>query len=225
MYAQFKKNLRAMKQQKKKGGGRGFFLALVMLSMDGLGACPETYTVKCGGWEKKYDVRSPSPESAFGIVYINFREDQEVIDVMVGALQNRLPQGLDLCVIVGDKANIFGALLARAKGLPWIVLTSKKPLTSFEKITYRSITSGEKTLFLSQDQAKKIRNKRLVILDDVLSTGETMAAAVKLVKGAGGQIEGLVVGFTEGEDRKNLSVEESPYPLIKGGHLPLFKRS
>ena len=74
---------------------------------------------------------------------------------------------------------------------------------------------GVQTLVLDQTDAELIHGKRIVIVDDVISTGESLRAMEELVNEAGGIIVGKMAVLAEGDanDRPDITVL---------GKLPLF---
>jgi adenine phosphoribosyltransferase len=86
---------------------------------------------------------------------------------------------------------------------------------SFE-VNVKSITTMHvQKLVLDAADAEMIRGKRMLILDDVISTGESIRATEELVKAAGGIVAGKMAVLAEGEayDRDD---------IIVLGKLPLF---
>lgn len=174
-------------------------------------------------FRKKYPVVTLKSQSQIKIVYINFAEDSEIIFFIEKQMARKAPSDIDLVVIIGNKANILGAFVAKRLKTPWLVLGAKRSLTPIaEDIDYRSVTSGMKTMYISTEQQKMLRGKNIIIVDDVLSSGESMRATVTLCKHAGAHIKALMVGFTEGVQRSHLTVEDQTYSLISMGHLPIF---
>ncbi|MBR0127618.1 MAG: adenine phosphoribosyltransferase [Firmicutes bacterium] len=87
-----------------------------------------------------------------------------------------------------------------------------EPLTA----TLKSITTFEKQkLFVGEDDAAKMKGKRVLIVDDVISTGQSLNALINLVEKAGGEIVGKCAVLAEGDsyDRED---------IIVLGKLPLF---
>ena len=84
-------------------------------------------------------------------------------------------------------------------------------------VTVRSITTAaEQTLYLDGQDARRIANKRVLIVDDVISTGESLHALEALVEKAGGIICGRMAILAEGNAR-------SRKDLIYLEQLPLFR--
>lgn len=214
--------LKCFRQLLREKMRKNFWLFCILCSSKSF-AFSDTYHVKISEkLQKDYEIID-TPSKEFQAAYIDFRDDAETIFAVAEELIKFLPQKLDFIVILGDKANILGALVAKEASVPWVILNSKKSLKPvFQSIVYKSITSGEKVLYLNTDQAKKLHGKRIVILDDVISYGETMGAAVRLLQSVDAEILGIIVGFTEGEDRSSFVVDEKIYPISKVGHLPIF---
>jgi adenine phosphoribosyltransferase len=90
-------------------------------------------------------------------------------------------------------------------------------------VTYESITTkGSQQLFMDGSDAKKMQGKRVLILDDVISTGESLLAMEKLVHEAGGIIVGKMAVLAEGDaaQRDDIIFLEK-LPLFNGKGEPL----
>ena len=76
-------------------------------------------------------------------------------------------------------------------------------------------TSHVQTLCLGKKEREVMEGKRILLVDDVISTGESIAALEKLVETVGGDIVGKYTVLAEGEaaDRKDITYLE---------YLPLF---
>lgn len=90
-------------------------------------------------------------------------------------------------------------------------------------VKYESITTkGTQELFMDAGDARKMQGKRVVILDDVISTGESLAAMEKLVEEAGGNIVGRMAVLAEGDAAKRddiIFLEKLPLFNSKGEPL------
>lgn len=70
-------------------------------------------------------------------------------------------------------------------------------------VTDKSITTaGEQKLYMDGADARKIKGRRILILDDVISTGGSLAAVESLVDQAGGQVVGRMAILAEGDAAK-----------------------
>ena len=112
--------------------------------------------------------------------------------------------------------------MARLAGNQKYFLARKKPklyMTGVMEVTVRSITTeGEQKLYLDTADAELMKGKRILIVDDVISTGESLHAIEELVKAAGGLICGRMTILAEGE----ASERDDIIYLEK---LPLFDRN
>ena len=82
--------------------------------------------------------------------------------------------------------------------------------------TVNSITTVDsQSLHLGKDEADRIKGRRILVIDDVISTGESLRALEMLVEKAGGEIVAKMAVLAEGDafDRDD---------IIVLGKLPLF---
>ena len=109
--------------------------------------------------------------------------------------------------------------MARQAGDAKYILARKAPklyMTEVFSSTVKSITTAkEQTLYLDGADAKLMEGKKILIVDDVISTGESLSALEVLVEKAGGIICGRMAILAEGDaqDRADLTYLEK---------LPLF---
>ena len=124
-------------------------------------------------------------------------------------------------------------ITAEAKGIPLVhemarlagnqkyFLARKGPklyMTGVLEVTVHSITTEKvQKLYLDKADAELMKGKRILIVDDVISTGESLYALEHLVKDAGGIICGRMAILAEGDatERKDLIYLEK---------LPLFNK-
>ena len=109
--------------------------------------------------------------------------------------------------------------MARQHGDAKYILARKAPklyMRDVFEVNVNSITTAkEQHLYLDGNDAKLMQGKRILIVDDVISTGESLAALEALVEKAGGEICGRMAILAEGDAQQR---EELTY-LEK---LPLF---
>lgn len=93
--------------------------------------------------------------------------------------------------------------MARLNGDGYYFLARKAPklyMTGVLEVNVRSITTdAEQKLFLDTADAEKMKGKRVLIVDDVISTGESLYALEQLVKEAGGITVGKMTVLAEGD--------------------------
>ena len=131
-----------------------------------------------------------------------------------------------------EKAPEYDYMIsAEAKGIPLIhemarqsgqnkyFLARKAPklyMSGVFEVTVRSITTAkEQKLYLDTADAELMRGKRILVVDDVISTGESLAAIEKLVEQAGGIVAGRMAILAEGDAQERED-------LIYLEKLPLF---
>lgn len=92
----------------------------------------------------------------------------------------------------------------------------------FEAVDRSITTEGEQKLYMDGADAAKIKGKRILILDDVISTGGSLAAVESLVEQAEGQVVGRMAILAEGDAAKRddiLFLEK--LPLFNSDGQPL----
>ena len=89
-------------------------------------------------------------------------------------------------------------------------------MTGVFEVTVNSITTAaEQKLYLDTADAALMRGKRILIVDDVISTGESLTAVEQLVEQAGGIVAGKMAILAEGEARTREDIVYlEPLPLF-----------
>jgi adenine phosphoribosyltransferase len=109
--------------------------------------------------------------------------------------------------------------MARQSGANKYFLARKSPKLYMRGVFESSVTSittaRPQKLYLDIDDAEMMRGKRILIVDDVISTGESIFAVEELVKQAGGIVAGKMAILAEGaaQNRKDI-LFLSPLPLF-----------
>ena len=92
----------------------------------------------------------------------------------------------------------------------------------FEAVDRSITTEGEQKLYMDGADAKKMKGRRVLILDDVISTGGSLAAVESLVEQAGGIVAGRMAILAEGDAAKRediLFLEKLPLFNAEGAPL------
>ena len=96
--------------------------------------------------------------------------------------------------------------MARQRGDDFYFVARKHPklyMTSVFDVAVRSITTdAEQHLYLDGSDAEKMKGKRILLVDDVISTGESLHALEELVHQAGGEVAGRMAVLAEGDAQK-----------------------
>ena len=144
--------------------------------------------------------------------------DPELTTACAKALLEKAPE-YDYMITAESKGIPLVHEMARLAGNRKYFLARKKPklyMTGVFEATVRSITTeGEQKLYLDTADAEMMRGKKILIVDDVISTGESLRALEILVKKTGGEIVGKMAILAEGDatDRDDLIYLE-PLPLF-----------
>ncbi|NCB73651.1 MAG: adenine phosphoribosyltransferase [Clostridia bacterium] len=115
--------------------------------------------------------------------------------------------------------------MARQSGENKYFLARKSPklyMTGVFEVEVKSITTDKvQKLVLDVADAAEMRGKRILIVDDVISTGESLKAVEELVEKAGGNIVGRMFVLAEGDAQKRKDVTFlAPLPLFNADGTP-----
>ncbi len=144
--------------------------------------------------------------------------DQELTVACARDLLKKAPE-YDYIITAEAKGIPLAHEMARQHGDPKYILARKGPklyMRDILDVSVHSITTAkEQHLYLDGADAALMKGKRVLIVDDVISTGESLSALEALVEKAGGSICGRMAILAEGEaqDRPDLIYLEK---------LPLF---
>ena len=138
----------------------------------------------------------------------------------------KLAPEFDYMVAPEAKAIPLVHEMARQSGRNEYFLVRKKKKAYmngvFEAVDRSITTEGEQKLYMDGADAARIRGKRILILDDVISTGGSLAAVENLVEQAGGMVAGRMAILAEGDAAKRddiLFLER--LPLFSADGTPL----
>jgi adenine phosphoribosyltransferase len=115
--------------------------------------------------------------------------------------------------------------MSRQSGVKYLLARKKAKayMSGVFEVTVQSITTaGEQTLVIDTADAQAMQGKRIAIVDDVISTGESLRAVEELVKKAGGNIVAKMAVLAEGDAAKREDITVlAPLPLFDGQGHPL----
>lgn len=174
-----------------------------------------TYKMTIAGLERELPL-CPLNEKLDIAAFVMF-SDVEITVAAAAELLKKLPD-FDVILTAESKGIPLGYEMARQSGKPYVVARKSVKLYMSEPIsvTVKSITtSAEQTLYLSAEKAEMIRGKKVLLADDVISTGESLKALEKLAESAGGEISAKAAVLAEGD-----AAERSDIIFLE--KLPLF---
>ena len=129
------------------------------------------------------------------------------VEMTIAASKELLKKVKDFDVIATPEAKSIPIAyeMARQSGKPYVV--ARKGLKVYMKdpisIDVTSITTQhEQHLYLGKDEVGVLAGKRVLILDDVISTGESLEAMKQLVEKAGGKVSDCCAILAEGDAAK-----------------------
>ena len=150
--------------------------------------------------------------------------DVELTCACAKALLEKAPD-FDYMVAPEAKAIPLVHEMARQSGRNEYFLVRKKKKAYMQNVfavaDHSITTEGDQMLYMDGNDAEKIRGKRVLILDDVISTGGSIAAVESLVNQAGGIVAARMAILAEGPaaQRDDILFLE-PLPLFDGQGKP-----
>lgn len=159
----------------------------------------EFYTLKIAGVErqlKKFAVSDNLDIAAF-ILF----GDVELTEACAKALLDKVPE-FDYIVTPEAKSIPLAYEMSKISGKKYIVARKgvKVYMDNPVEYTVRSITTQkEQTLYLGHEDGDLLKDKKVLILDDVISTGESLKAVIGLVEAFGGEIVASCAPLAEGD--------------------------
>ena len=143
------------------------------------------------------------------------------VELTVHCAAELLKRAPDYDYLIAPEAKAIPLLyeMARQSGAEKYFLARKKAkayMSGVFEVKVQSITTaGEQTLVLDAEDAKMMEGKRMLIIDDVISTGESLRAMEVLVEKAGGIIAGRMAVLAEGDAAKRDDIITlAPLPLF-----------
>ena len=179
----------------------------------------EFYTIDVAGVKRDLPLCRLTDELYIG-AFVIFG-DVEMTEVSTRALLEKAPD-FDIMVTAESKGIPLAHEMARQSGKNTYILARKAPklyMKNVIKTEVKSITTAKvQTLYIDQTDVDRMKGKRVLIVDDVISTGESLHALEALVEQSGGEIVGRMAILAEGDaiDRTDITYVQK---------LPLFDRN
>ena len=158
------------------------------------------YRMKVAGLERDLPI-CPVTEDLYIAGFVIFG-DQELTVACARELLKKAPE-YDYIITAEAKGIPLAHEMARQAGDAKYILARKGPklyMRDIFSVTVNSITTAkEQKLYLDGADAALMAGKRVLIVDDVISTGESLKALEALVEKAGGIIAGRMAILAEGD--------------------------
>ncbi len=174
------------------------------------------YRMKVAGLERDLPI-CPVNENLYIAGFVIFG-DQELTVACARDLLAKAPE-YDYILTAEAKGIPLGHEMARQSGAQKYFLARKAPklyMTGVFEASVKSITTAaEQKLYLDVADAELMKGKKILIVDDVISTGESLLALEALVEKAGGILAGRMAILAEGD-------AQNREDIIYLEKLPLF---
>ena len=175
----------------------------------------KTYTLSVAGLTRQLPL-CPVSNKLDIAAFVMF-SDVELTVACAAELIAKVPE-FDIIITAESKGIPLAYELARISGKNYVVARKsvKLYMRNPVSVSVKSITTENvQTLYLSEEDFLRLKGKRILIVDDVISTGESLRSLEKLIEKSGGNIVGKAAVLAEGDaaDREDIIFLEK---------LPLF---
>lgn len=171
------------------------------------------YTLNFGNFKRRLPIVALT--SKIKIASINFLGDKEMVNYFARKLVEKIEK-IDFDYLVGPEVKVVPILHELTN------LLKKERYIVCRKEIHGYMVSPIKTrekqgLVIDGTDAKVVKNKKVIILDDVVSSGKTLKEITELMNSCGAEVVAYVSAF-----RQKLSLPEDLKDLIYIGTLPVF---
>ena len=176
-----------------------------------------TYPIEIAGLYRELPLFEVAP--GLRIAVLNILGDTELVQACAHSLAKKLStRDYDVLVTAEAKSIPLAYALSLAAQKPYAVLRKHYRTYMGETIQAEtvSITTGRpQRLYLDEKDHKTIMNQKVVLLDDVISTGSTLDGMHQVMGKASADVVAEAAVLTEGDQQKWQNI-------VSLGHLPLF---
>ena len=177
-----------------------------------------TYPMHVAGLDRDFPICKVTDDLYIG-AFIMFGDAELTVRCAEELL--KLAEGIDYDYLFTAEAKSIPLIheMARQSGAKKYFIARKGPKVYMPdpiSVEDKSITTaGVQKLYLGRDDADLIRGKRIVLMDDVISTGGSLHAMEELVKMAGGTVVERIAVLAEGDaaERKDIQFL-APLPVF-----------
>ncbi len=176
----------------------------------------EFYEMEIAGLKRKLPLCKINDE-LYIAAFIMFGDVEMTIEC-ARELLKKAPE-FDIMITAESKGIPLLYEMSRQAGINDYIVARKGPKLYMKNVTFTHVnsitTDHQQVLCVGQDEIDKIKGKRVLIVDDVISTGESLKALEVLVEKVGGNIVGKMAVLAEGEaiEREDITVL-APLPLF-----------
>ncbi len=178
----------------------------------------ETYSIDLAGLRRELPMFEVKP--GLKIAILNILGDTPLVEACATALAEKTQDRVfDVIVTAESKSIPLAYALSVRVNKPYVVLRKVYKFYMGKALSAQtlSITTGEpQTLYLDEKDHRLLRGKRVMILDDVISTGSTLEGMRMLMAQAGAEVTVETAICTEGDAALWNGI-------VALAHLPLFE--
>lgn len=177
----------------------------------------DTYSIEIAGLPRELPLFQIHP--GLRIAILNILGDTELVQACSKALSQKLSKYEYNCLVTAEAKSIplAHALSVETNNAYVVLRKSYKPYMGVAlSATTTSITTGQpQMLYLDEKDHDLLHGKKVVLVDDVMSTGSTLHGMRLLMDQVGAEVVAEATILTEGDPAQWSNV-------ISLGHLPLF---
>jgi adenine/guanine phosphoribosyltransferase-like PRPP-binding protein len=174
----------------------------------------------------------PGGEKAVALLMSNqtdFEVERRIVERLIEPARAAAPEAV---VGIPTLGLTYARPVAEAIGLPDFTALGHSRKFWYDDALSEAVISStspdhSKRVYLDPALLERVRGRRVVLIDDVLNTGATMASAINLLRKAEARVVAIVVVLTEGWDwhGKLAGIDAAiPGRVHALGHIPLFAR-
>lgn len=177
-----------------------------------------TYSMEIAGLKRELPLCKITDE-LYIAAFICFGDAELTVACARELLKLAPAEGYDYIFTAEAKSIPLIHEMARQSGAKKYFVARKKPKAYMPDplcVEDQSITTaGMQALYLGRDDAELIRGKRILIIDDVISTGGSLRAMEELIAQAGGTVVGKLAVLAEGDAQERTDIQYlAPLPLF-----------
>ena len=174
------------------------------------------YTLKIGDLERKLPIIKLSEDLSIASFVI--LGDTEIVEKTAPLIAEKLPK-IDYIVTAEAKGVPLAYEISKILNLKSYIVARKSVKAYMKDVIEAEVnsitTTNPQKMYLNGEDVEKIKGKNIALVDDVISTGESLSTIEYLVKKAGGNVVAKAAILAEG-DAKNRK------DIIFLQELPLF---
>ncbi|HET7143904.1 MAG TPA: phosphoribosyltransferase family protein [Anaerolineales bacterium] len=179
----------------------------------------ETYSIEIAGVKRELPLFEIKP--GLRIAILNILGDTELVQACALALGKKINKlNYDILVTAEAKSIPLAHALSVETKKPYVILrkTYKPYMGDALKAETLSITTGQpQVLILDEKDRQAIQGKKVIILDDVISTGSTLQGMRMILDKSNAIVVAEAAILTEGDRAEWMHI-------VSLGHLPLFTK-